>query len=578
MAIGIGPTDFSWLGDLPSIYDQARIKGAQQDVLSSLDPSSPKSLDEHARQLFSVGDFQGGAALMNASLQRRELARKIAYDQQYMMQLPSLMGALGRGPSTVIPPTGEGGPPANIVGGAPPTSASPFPPGPTPFSPNLIPATPGPQTSVPPSLGGSDRPTLADLKPMSPSDEIISRAQGAPQAPPMPQYAQAGGTPALPSWSVPPSAPSSTAGGLPQWLYSGAAVPPNSDLGTTGQPPQIPGLPIQEQALRDAKYWASKAAGIGPHNPAGIAAIRPFLANALERAKLTQPQFDWTMDQYDRQARGEKLQSYSDWQAEQKVLPETYKAALGAYDTVQKKVGTALAFDSTINTLNSIINNPKMVSGEGTAYFEYGKKVLRNAMDGAIAQGIPVPQAVVDMVNKGTTSVQLRDAFQALSNTSIFDRLGSLGNQISEGDRNFVSASFPNLAFSKESNKLLIEYYKAIVDQQKEIGKLVNGVRKDMGPRVTDVAINEKVQNYVESHPIAFDKDGNPTTDLGKRLKALNDAEAAKTPAQGVVPQAQGVVPPVPTQGPAAPRAGSIVNQGGKRYRILPDGSGEELP
>jgi hypothetical protein len=518
---------FDWLATLPSLAEESRLNVGRRAILSGLDSSDPDALEAKARQLYGLGDTKTAAALMKEALDRRELARKAASDQSYLQGLPGILQTIGgaRNPGAVGGTPIPSPPLPDVFAPKPPGAQSQTTPEGPPSTVSSLQGRFGNWASLPvdqgvtgtvPQMEGPGRPLLPppqqvgqEVRPPSPSEELLSRTEDQPIG--------AEGTP-------PPSQLTRLAGPLPG---SGTAPLP----GSPGYPPPAPRGPVvpptpeaktlEEQAYQDAQGIAARLAA----SPKGsnTTGLRALLGDALRRAKVPQDRLDWTMENADRVAEGLQPQSYGDYQASIKNQPVRYKAALEAYQASSTEERKAYDLQNTIDRMDSILKNPKMTSGAGTAMFEGAKAKVLNIKDMLVANGVPIPDIINKSITDSTSSVQLRQAFGALANSAVFAKLGSLGNQISEGDRGFVVNAFPSLEHSMEGNKLILDYYKEVARMNKELGTEIRKTFVARGEKASPTDLDEirakfwaDPKNSLLARP---DKEGKlQPTEFGKKM------------------------------------------------------------
>jgi len=494
--------DFSWLGELPGLVESARIRQGQASTLAGMEDASPEELYKRAAKLASIGDLEGFKLLHSAAVARQEVQRKTAADTAYERILPYILKGMGGLPSGV--------PGVADVFTAPATSApaTTAPGGGYPWSSVPIPSvSSGPQSALPPAPGEP-----------SPGDQLLNLAQaavsggGAP-LPGLTRLAQLGpGLPSTggPAQALPPSLPWGAGAMAPAWTAPPAPPPP--------LPEPAPGLPVQEAARQRVDAIAQIMAGVPPKAPGAIQALRSQMIQALPATKLNQEDINWYTENFDRRAQGLPPIRRSDYKAQEAVQPEEFKSALKTYEEVAKGMRESQKIKSDMDVISTIVNHPKFESGAGTAYFNYGKGLVRNLLTTVQNAGIPVPAEVADKINNATSSVPVREGFEALVNSSTFAKLGNLGNQTSDSDRKFVTAIFPSLNSTVEGNKLLTEYFQGVT--QKNI-ELERAVRAQYGPRMNPAQLSKTIDDFWSDPNNSLLIRNGELTPLGKRIEAL---------------------------------------------------------
>lgn len=443
--------DFSGLAEIPQIYEESRKTAARRN-LGELKLDTAQGLEEAANRAFREGLTEEGLKFLTAATARRELARRTAADTLFQQYGPLLGAALrpGATPPTGPQPAGESAMP-DIFQPAPSPPAAAPPPN---FGPNPL-AAPGPQSAAPPS----------------PTEEVLARAEGAQS--PAAQPVQLAGPPPTPDTAQPDfpmlaaqsgaiTAPSPT---LPQ-------NQPNAGL---PQPPKFSGDTEEQRAFEEAKYWAGIASQLGPRaSPSQRQAITSFLNNALGRSKVTEKRDAWYRENAERVFNGEPTIGYNEFQRAEGQRPEVFKSGLKKAEDVATETRKSQDLLSTISRMDALVNHPAFEAGEGTQAWNDTKARIRAFKDTLVATGVPLPEGLAENIDNITKSVPLREAFAALANSAVFAKLGSLGNQISNADRDFIVKIFPSLSLSVEGNRLLLNYFRELGRKNVEVGQLVN--------------------------------------------------------------------------------------------------------
>lgn len=125
----------------------------------------------------------------------------------------------------------------------------------------------------------------------------------------------------------------------------------------------------------------------------------------------------------------------------------------------------AASANATLGVIDNLMKDPGFRSGFGAGY----EKTLQQAW---VALGGNPKEAAT------------KEAFTALTNKTIYDTLGSLGNQISNSDRQFITDAFPNLSNTPEGNKLQVTIMRRMNERKLEIAqeaRKYNNGRLDVG-------------------------------------------------------------------------------------------------
>lgn len=298
-----GLIDFSPIGELGDIYNKAQERAkasAFEDALKGMaQGSGPIDYNALVRQALAAGYTPGielGSKLKQAEATTQYHLGALGETKRYhdilagqtnrpVIQLdpvnPLDPTAPRTGTATIYDKSGNlvrvdrlNLPPGGAAGGA----GTPGPRAPGPDYWQSVPTTvpqynPGPQSALE-QPGG---PALAQAPgpfPVSPSDELIARAQGIADQPEkaLAQYAQAGGPP------IPPPTPQQP---TPQQLPAWAAGATNPVRAPTPPPPQAPN-PLGRDQQGELRYTAP----LGPFNEAAIA-NQPAGVQQIVRALAT---------------------------------------------------------------------------------------------------------------------------------------------------------------------------------------------------------------------------------------------------------------------------------------------------
>lgn len=511
---------FDWLGQLPGISEEARTLQARRATLADLSSGDADSLIKKGAQLLQAGDPDLGLKLLSEGRQRKSAEDRAALDKvmlEWWRQggpagLRTTPGTPGTETPPDIPPSVPGGGVPSGGGGG---GGVPWP---APGGGNVLPpgSVPGRQSGLEALPGG---PALA----MSPSDQLIAAAQaGGVGGPAMgPRLAQAGGP--LPA---PASAPS--------WLQPGLAAQPmtTQPAGGTVTPPASPGnmrfnpqlTPQQREAATRLEQIKREMNSIPPGSRTGqyFTSLREDYKRQLDIVAPPKDWKDWYQYNYDQEAKGRPTLDYTDWKRQEQFAPEEAKAGLKIYTTAQDEVRKIGELEPVVNRLESLLNNPQFETGLLTGNLNKAKAMLRNAAAQAEKAGVTLPEGLKEGIDSYTNSVQLREAFTSLANSAVFAKLGSLGNQISEGDRGFIEAAFPSLRLTKEGNQLIIDYYKDLIARVKKVGDAANTAYKNSRGRLNPLDMNEAIDEAMKGANVIRGKDGE-LTPFGKRLQEIAD-------------------------------------------------------
>lgn len=520
---------FDWLGNLPKVAEEARLSKVRQS-LGDLNLSTPEGLEAGAKKLIAGGALEEGLRMQNAALAFREHKRKVEEGQQYIKALPAALAAnRGLYPGAAAPGAAGGG-----------QSYIPNRPAEAPATPDYFnrpvnqPGTlesviPRPQSTLP-------GPTTAEAPLESPSNAIITAAQQGqvPPASPGPQLAQAGGPMIVPG---PPdvTAASSVPTALPSWLQGAQrqavpAVGPGPEVTSpaargTGPAPTTPSNPEIEQKLFLIGDALSR---MPPHAQAQRAKLAKDYEDLLRQVQLSPEDRAWQMNNLDRWRRGAQPLNREDYHLMNAVAPEVHKEAVAASKVYEDEAVNSRKLKENLTMLSTIVNHPKFVSGEGTALVTKATSMLSGLRDFAVSMGIPENQ--LPDIHGIVEPAKLQEAFRSISNLAVINKLGGLGRQISDSDRNYMGAAFPSLTMTKEGNKLSIEIMTKMAERNLEIGKMVRDYRLKHGVRIDAPEIHKLVDDYANEHSLVRNPDGT-LNELGQKLQEQMDLSQGGSPA-----------------------------------------------
>lgn len=549
MAYDFPEVSFDWLGKLPAAYDEGRTRGLRRS-LSDLDYKNPQDLERAASRLIAGGDLEGGLKLINMANQRRQVDVRESVERQFLQYIPGIRRALGIGEQTT-PGSGGGALPPGLGGG---TGNEVFPPPPGGAPGNIAPAPGGIPTGRPPAL-----PPGADLG-------------GSPQSPF--QVAQAGGGPVpIPGGGSPGQPPPSQFGIPGPEVFGGGLVRPDMRVPTrpTTAMPTVPGSDPALQSQLDA--IGAQMATMGPRaSESQKRALTDRYKQIADKMSWPADVKEWHFEQLDNWARNEPTMGLSQWRQDKEINKSRFEAGQKRYVEYLDESRKANNLSAAVDRLDSIVNNPKFEPGPGSGAFNSAKAMVRNLKDLAIQNGVSVPDWLSKKIDTATESVALREAFAALSNTSIFEKLGTLGNQISEGDRNFIRDAFPNLWNTAAGNRLILDFYKELIAKNKELGRRVNEVARTKGSRLSVLDIEDAVSRYWDDPNNGILMRNGKLTPFGQRMQDENrrsEAERARLPAQAPqVPQEQPLLRDLEGQTVTDPEGNKYIIQNGKRVPI----------
>jgi len=528
--------NFDWLGELPQLAEEARGNAARKEALANLDFSNPDAMEKAASKLFETSNTKNmemALRLQTAAREKRALGHTISQDTMYQKYLPQLLKTMQGGGGDVE---------------APPPQAPQSPAAPSPFDTAPRGTVPGMSAAPPPSAPPQGvPPNMA----MSPSDELLARAEGAAPPPaPGPQFAQAGGAPQLPG--PPPAA------AMPPWMQGAQSRPmtmPQGGQGPTQAPVPLPTSGTREAAQQEVRRLEAAILMVPPKAPQLLQPLLTKYRDALKRTEYTAEQQNYLFEQAQRKGMGEPVQTVGQWNAEKQTLKGHLDEVQSIYKEYRTDANTSRKSIEILDRMDQIIKHPSFISGKGAALYGSAVNGLNTLAQIARQYNIPVPDdlgAKYAGVPDPTKVAALQDEYVALSNKVVFATLGTLGNQISEGDRKFIERANASLSGTPEGNKALHKFMRQVAERAGEPEKWAREYRQKFGDRGTAAGMEQYIADKRESHKIF-------TTSDEKEL----DAAIGKTTA-----------PPPPKTAPAATRR--VQGPDGKFYRFDPATGGME--
>jgi hypothetical protein len=567
--------NFDWLGELPSLMDEARTRQARS-TLGNFDLNTDKGISAAANELLKRGDFAGATELMKQATARKTaqaaetsaaqrgadiaLWQKFMADQQKKggpsidTEAPVSFGPAKPVPAPSMPSWMQNVPGAGAAAESPVKLAGdvlplPIRPGPqagmpnaaeriqgtgNPAVPMIIPQTPQgydnlnrQYNAMPPGPRGAEvRPT--------PSDEVLMAAEGAPKAPPT----QLAGPPPVPDTSSPPAGP-------PPQMAPTAPVPFAAPPAPTAAPPSVPppgapgGMPMvspDQVAAQGNMVKVGNEVMMMPPRAQGMPVFQTFMArfkNEMAKQKLSQETQDYHLDQAQRVWRGQDVQSRAEWKTDIAIRPEYIKQALKSNQEFEEMGNKQEKVLNILNRMDQISSDKDFVSGKGTGRYAQFMSWL-GAMGGVLGvdfQSMPGYQEMKNAVSgpfqNHMKAAQLAQQFQALANRAVLENAGSLSKGFSEGDRVFMSQVFPSLDMSPGAIKSIIEDLRATANHAVGLSKATRKYMSESEGRAkaTPWGLQDASDAYNEAHPLFVDKNSpDGLTDRGRKLKALSMA------------------------------------------------------
>lgn len=160
------------------------------------------------------------------------------------------------------------------------------------------------------------------------------------------------------------------------------------------------------------------------------------------------------------------------------------KTMMGVSDAAAKATSQLV----TVKRMRQLANDPTFYSGAAGDMVLKGKQVL------AAVSGDP------NVARSG-------EDFRALSNKLVFDRLGSLGNQISNSDRTFIENMVPNINMTPAGINGLLDIYEKLSERDLEMLDLANRYATERGGRI-DSGWNTFMGRWANEHPLFAEASG----------------------------------------------------------------------
>lgn len=580
MPVEFPDVDFRWLERLgPNLEESAAARGLQS--IGDVDITSAEGLDKAARALFATKNRSN----MELALRFTQMAQNRRAQEAKAKELdPARWGAIfesfGRRSAEpdIVPGRRQPEPELEYddeTGGFKPAERTQPAQPQAPLMLPGMPAMPGP--AIPgitgPSVPGPSVPGPGAA--LSPSDEIIARAQGAAALPRGPRTAQLGAPDPLKGLGLPeprPTMPST--GGVP-------FLPPVQAPQRPVQPPTAPSVAPAAPATRSPRAAAQDEIrrleqvipflSLAP--PAIAQAFMQRYRDAQQDANFTPEEKRYREDQVQRSITGQNVQTRQEWETDKALRPLKFKEFTERAAEFRKTEDAGARLKNTIVQMRSIMNSDAFKSGTSASTMAKVGSFLSFTNEMARYYGVPVEKLVSqDWIDRNINNpTALAQAFSALSNEAVIAGLGgSLGNQISNADRGFFAEAFPNLSMTRAGNELLMDFKEKIADRQMKIGKIVRAYRSKKGDLADAGELDGIISRYNEKNPIFGEKER-------KQLAAYNATQHPPPPVSQPVPLSpQGrtggaaLPPQISAPGQTGPRPSSGTLDSGLRWSIEP--------
>jgi hypothetical protein len=324
-----------------------------------------------------------------------------------------------------------------------------------------------------------------------------------------PAPAAAAPAPATAAPTVPPAAPANVQVFRPDIPRPGA-VPPAPAAPATAPPPQAPAPPATAAISGDTPYDRVTNANMipvyaraiaSPHLPAEQKQVAAeFLKRALDEAKTTDKirNLQALKDSDPAYANKSLLQIEMELRKQQAAPP----AETAQHKKVGEELGTlqdnaikagwnAAKVNGTLDIMQRAIQDPNFYSGVG-------------------AKSVTAWKRAAAAVGGGDESAAPNEIFDKMSNKLVTETLSGdkggagLGAGISNADRDFISATVPNLQNSKAGNIALIQIQRKLAERDKVIAKMTRDYAGAHNGLI-DYEFLQQVADYQEAHHLFDD-------------------------------------------------------------------------
>lgn len=147
----------------------------------------------------------------------------------------------------------------------------------------------------------------------------------------------------------------------------------------------------------------------------------------------------------------------------------------------------------TLNLMEKLIDTPGFYSGTGGEIVTQAKRALSSA-------------GLAD-----ANAASAAEMFGSLANQTVLDASGgSLGNQISNADRDFIMRTAPSLTNTPEGNRDLIKMRRKLAQREQETAMMARDYAKRNGGRL-DAGFDEELSEYIDKNPL-FPQSTKPRT------------------------------------------------------------------
>jgi len=562
MAIPGQDLDFSWLADLPATFEEARAKADIRQALSGIDTSDADSLERASRALLRSGrDRSVKLGIDLGALAQKQ--RDVEISRQQTKNLGDFFGGGGQlpaGPSVSPRVTDPRNKIPTIRRIAQEENIDPDVAVRVASSEGLGQFTSGIpgersygafQLNVDsPSAMGNQFRRDTGLDPSDPNNEDATIRYALRQA------KQGGWTPFHGAKNtgigqfegIRGVQPQAEAAGPVQVAQAGGPSAPGGGLSARGE----------LNKLMFVIANSSKA------DPAARNMLLEVAKSKLDELKPTPQERNWFNINADRATRGEAPVTYEqslsitsgretpEEGAEKQFLKGNVEAAQKEYGVIADQGKASEKTLGTIRRMKQIVDTPDFYSGFGTPT---AIKALQAGGSVFKALGLDVKPEF----SRITDAEALISEFTALGKQMLLSATGgSLGNQISNTDRDFLEQAQAGVANSPKGNRALLLVAEQIHERQQELANVARDYMKSAGSKASRIGLDEALEKYKNEHPLFQDAAGKLTSN-GKMVQGLMEAggAGAQTPdrfsRRQILPEDEGR---------------TVTGPGGKQYTI----------
>jgi hypothetical protein len=152
------------------------------------------------------------------------------------------------------------------------------------------------------------------------------------------------------------------------------------------------------------------------------------------------------------------------------------------YHTYQSDADAASQSIQSLDQAERLLSDPRLYTGLG------GETIAPYLQKGAALLGLD-PKAAASS-----------EAFAAAANDSVFKDLGGLGNAISNADLLFAKGAFPSLAYTREGNRIIIDFKRRAALRKQQVAELADRYVEEHGELNT--GWRQHLREWTEANPL----------------------------------------------------------------------------